>query len=285
MELFQNVNKALRQYLVYRGVRSVTQKLDGQVVHYYDLPGSGRGPPVVLVHGLGGSANGFYKVMLPLGRRFSRVLALDFPGNGFSPLPPDGSVRLTDSVALLERFMTEVVQERCFLVGTSLGGALSITAASRAPETVAALALVAPAGARIAEERLTALFKSFAVESFAESWALLRRLFHKPPLGSVLFVPTVRRMYATEAVKSVLAQVRSADAIAPEVLGGLSMPVLLIWGASEKLLPYEGIDYFRANLPPHAQIEVVREFGHVPHVERPRELVERLIRFADGAGV
>ena len=47
------------------------------------------------------------------------------------------------------------------------------------------------------------------------------------------------------------------------------MPVLLLWGESEKLLPAERLDYFRAHLPPHAEIHVVERFGHVPQVERP----------------
>lgn len=283
MELFQNINKALRQYLVYRGVRSVQQTVDGRAVHFYDVQGTGRGPPLLLVHGLGGSANGFYKVMLPLAERFSRVLAVDVPGNGFSPMPESGPLKLEESVSLLERFIRDVIKEPCVLLGTSLGGAMAIATASKASDLIRALLLVAPAGARVSEDRLTALFKSFAAESYAEAWSLVKRLFHKPPLGSVLFVPTLKKMYATDAVKSVLAQAKTTDAIAPEILGGLSMPLLLIWGESEKLLPYEGIDYFRAHLPSHAQIEVVRGFGHVPHVERPVELVKRLCRFADDA--
>ena len=59
------------------------------------------------------------------------------------------------------------------------------------------------------------------------------------------------------------------------------MPTLLLWGAAEKLLPYEGIDWFRAHLPGHAEVEVVRGFGHLPQVERPAQLVQRLVQFAD----
>ena len=51
--------------------------------------------------------------------------------------------------------------------------------------------------------------------------------------------------------------------------------------ACEKLLPPESIDYFRKHLPPHARIDVVPGFGHVPQVERPGEVVRRLVQFAD----
>ncbi|HYY53050.1 MAG TPA: alpha/beta hydrolase, partial [Myxococcales bacterium] len=59
------------------------------------------------------------------------------------------------------------------------------------------------------------------------------------------------------------------------------MPTLLIWGESEKLLPYESIDFFRQYLPGSAEIRVVKGFGHVPQMERPGELVRHLIDFAD----
>ena len=45
----------------------------------------GSGPPVVLVHGLGGSANGWVRILRPLARAFSAVHAVDLPGSGFSP--------------------------------------------------------------------------------------------------------------------------------------------------------------------------------------------------------
>ena len=55
------------------------------------------------------------------------------------------------------------------MVGNSLGGAMSITLGSRRPDLVRGLGLVAPAGARVAEERLEALFKSLQVTTRAEA--------------------------------------------------------------------------------------------------------------------
>ena len=63
------------------------------------------------------------------------------------------------------------------------------------------------------------------------------------------------------------------------------MPTLLIWGQSEKLLPYEGLDFFRAHLPAHAEIHEVKGFGHMPQMEHPRAFVERLETFAASRGL
>ena len=68
-------------------------------------------------------------------------------------------------------------------------------------------------------------------------------------------------------------------------LKGLAMPTMLIWGKSEKLLPYESIDYFRAHLPPHAEVHEVAGYGHMPQMERPRDVVKRIVKFAQTRGL
>jgi pimeloyl-ACP methyl ester carboxylesterase len=172
------------------------------------------------------------------------------------------------------------------VVGNSLGGAMSIQLAAEHPELVRALELVAPAGAMLAEERLLELLASFDVKTAAQSRALTRKLFHKPPALALLFADAVRQIYDTRAVRTLAAEARETRAfLTPEVLGSLKMPVLLLWGESDKLLPSESLDYFRAHLPPHSEIHLVKGFGHVPQMERPGELVQHLVRFADSAGL
>ena len=85
MDLFSGIQEVSRRVMVARGARSEFIELSGQRLHHFDLKGSGKGPPIVLVHGLGGSAAGFSRVFFRLARRFERVLAVDLPGHGFSP--------------------------------------------------------------------------------------------------------------------------------------------------------------------------------------------------------
>ena len=73
--------------------------------------------------------------------------------------------------------------------------------------------------------------------------------------------------------------------IPPALIAELRAPTLLLWGASEKLLPREQLEWYRAHLPAGARIEVVPGFGHVPQMERPRELVARLRGFAEEVGL
>jgi len=283
VDLLAGVQKTLRRTLVARGVQSHNAQLLGQTIHYYQLEGSGRGPPIVLVHGLAGSANGFYKLFFGLSKRFSRLYAPDLPGHGFSPLPDEGPNPVGRQVELLTEFLGQKVKEPCLLVGTSLGGAMSITLAAEQPERIRALLLVAPAGAQFPDGHLQDLERAMAVNTVADARALTRRLFHKPPLGMLLFASQLRSMYSIPPVKAAFADAKELSAVPPAVLSRLKMPVRVLWGGSEKILPNESVEYFRAHLPPHGRVEVIEGFGHVPQMERPAELLQRILFFADDA--
>ncbi len=285
MDLLLTANKALRHVLIARGVQSTVKLINGHSIHTYRVRGEGKGPPVVLLHGLGGSANGFYKTFHLLAREFQEIWAPDLPGNGFSPLPASGPLPLEEQVKLLVAFFDEVVKKKVFLVGNSLGGAMSLFAAHHAPDRLVALGLVSPAGARVPQARMDALLESFQISSTAQARALTRRLFHSAPLPLLLFSSQLRAMYASPAVRSAISEVKPSDVVSEQMLQSLQMPTLLVWGQSEKLLPYESIDYFRAWLPKGAEVCEVAGFGHIPQMEKPKELVALLSGFARRSGL
>lgn len=262
-------------------MKSLEADVAGQHIHYYELEGTGAGPPIFLVHGLAGSANGFYKLFFGLAKRFRRLYALDLPGHGFSPLPPSGPNPVTRQLELLEAFLREKVREPCVLVGTSLGGAMSMTLAARNPDRIRTLILIAPAGAQAPPEFYAELERAMSVRTVADARALTRRLFHKVPMGMLLFASQLKRMYQIPPVKAAFADAQELSAVPPELLAKLTMPVLLLWGSSERILPRDSLHYFREHLPPHSRIEVVEGFGHVPQMERPQELLARILRFVN----
>lgn len=286
MDLMGGMQKVLRRMLVARGVQSSTVEVAGQGLHHYSLKGQGKGPPVVLVHGLGGSANGFGRTFFGLAKRFSRVVAPDLPGHGFSLEYCGGEVCVRNQFDVLRAYVEQVVGEPALIVGNSLGGAMSVNLAAEYPRWVRGLALVAPAGAALPEAELTALLNSFTVRSPAEARAFTRRLFHRPPLPALLLAYELRRFYDTPTVRALTAEALATRAsLEPDKVRNLAMPVLFLWGGSERLLPSETLSWYRAHLPAHAQVHVVDGFGHVPQLERPDELVSHLVRFADTAGL
>ena|SRR2546426_4827190 len=112
-------------------------EVDGLRLHYVV---EGRGPAVILVHGLGGFAETWRHNIAPLAGR-ATVFALDLPGFGASAKPRT-RYRLTDFARALRGFMDGLGLAQASLVGHSLGGAVSITYALTHPSRVERLALV-----------------------------------------------------------------------------------------------------------------------------------------------
>src|SRR5690242_11982715 len=131
------------------GGTSHTIDLDGPV-HWVDFGGpagtpgpESAGPPVVLVHGLGGSWLNWVGIAPALAEG-DRVVAIDLPGFGLTPAHGrDTSVN--HNAAVLSRFVHEVLGEPVVLVGNSMGGMISLLLTDRRPEQVVGLALVDPA--------------------------------------------------------------------------------------------------------------------------------------------
>src|SRR5213593_2765607 len=112
-------------------------EVDGLRLHYVV---EGRGPAVILVHGLGGFAETWRHNIGPLASR-ATVFALDLPGFGASA-KPRARYRLADFAGALRGFMDGLGLARASLVGHSLGGAVSITYSLTHPSRVERLALV-----------------------------------------------------------------------------------------------------------------------------------------------
>jgi pimeloyl-ACP methyl ester carboxylesterase len=283
MDLYGGMQRYIRRSLERRGATASELIVRGERVFHYDVRGEGKGPPIVLVHGLGGSANGFSRVLLGLAKRYSRVLAPDLPGNGFSAARAPLSLR--DQLDVLEGFIEQTVGGPAVVVGNSLGGALSLSLAIERPQRVRALVLIAPAGARVAHETQAALLASLQPTSTAHARQLMRRLFHRAPLLALLFAGELKKVYGSPAVQTIVREAPTLEGLTPEELRSIRAPTLLLWGGSEKLLPIEMLAYFRQHLPEHVHIEVVHGFGHVPQVEHPRQVIERLHQFADQHGL
>ena len=235
-------------------------------MHAYDGPGTGTLPAVVLLHGIGTAAAPYANVLLRLRRHARRVVAVELPGHGFSA---DPSQRLTPTLLLsaVSETLEQLDLGTFILIGHSLGGAMSLGYAVRRAETLAALLLISPAGARTTDEDLQALVGAFRAQKPHDARRLLARLYHRPPW----FVPLLGREFlqslARPGVRDILASAKVDDAVTPEELVRLTMLVFVIWGRSEHLLPASHLAYFRANLPAHAVITEPYGFGHCPHLD------------------
>lgn len=115
--------------------------LAGGRLHLVD---KGQGPPLLLIHGLGGQLNNFNYGLIDQLATSHRVIAVDRPGSGYSVRGPGASAALNAQADVMAALIDTLKLGRTLVVGHSLGGAVALALAQRHPQQVSGLALVAP---------------------------------------------------------------------------------------------------------------------------------------------
>ena len=230
----------------------------GRRVRYRE---TGRGTPVVLVHGLSGSWRWWRDTLAALAERH-RVLLVDLPGFG--------SVRsrrlaLPEAAEWLAVWLAAAGLERPALVGHSMGGLVCAQVAARHPGAAGALVLVSPAGVPSGRS-----FAGHALPLFAA--------FRQAPMRfrGLLVVDAFRAGPRTvvQAARELL-----AEDVRPD-LRSVDVPTLLVWGERDPVLPPALADEWSRELP-HAPLAMLPEAGHVPMVDRPAELTAAVVEFLE----
>lgn len=274
----------------------------GTPVRFADY--GGEGPPIVLVHGLGGLHLNWMRIAPELTKR-GRVLALDLPGFGGSP-PPPGGVTMEALATTALRFLDAKAPGPVTLFGNSLGGALSLLLAARAPERVARLVLISPAvphaiGAPI--DRAIAAAMGLAMLPFVGPDAVRRRandvgadrlvregfawmLHDRSRLPDDVMDAHIaeardRMPWSGDAFSSALRSlfwVLSRRARFGETIRAVKVPALVLAGARDRLVHVDSIRRAAA-LNSKFELEVWHDVGHVPQLEVPDRVLARVDRF------
>jgi pimeloyl-ACP methyl ester carboxylesterase len=289
-------------------MESKTIDVDGLGVHYLDFGGSGE--PMVLVHGLGGSAINWLAVGDRLAQTGHRVLALDLAGFGRTPVAGRKS-SVKNNVALLDSFLEKVAGGPAVLVGNSMGGLISVVETADHPQRVSRLVLVDPAlpGSRRRRFDLTVwMFFAFLLTPLGTE-AYLRRRGRR--LGAEGVVARTLKVCCTnpaavpaEIVRAHVELVRERESMpgseraliqaARSLLALLARgrfdsqldrvrcPVLLIQGRDDRLVPVEAslaVAQGRASW----RVEVLDGVGHVPMLEAPDRFLKLVYGFLSPA--
>jgi len=265
--------------------------LFGQKIQYYDV---GTGPTVVLLHGMGSSAKGDWgQCIMALAARH-RVLAPDQLGFGGSDKPfIDYGIQTW--VDFLGEFLRERKPGDFALVGESLGGWIAaryaIQALGNAPAAGPTFVLPRPARLVLSDAGgHRALAKKIAaggsISSLAGSKALLASVFHGAAWRTD---DAVRANFAFSLGKGDSWTIRSfssnpavqAEAV-DDGLGAITIPTLVVWGEEDALVPLEDGRDFAARIA-GARLVVIPDCGHAPCIEKPREFLDAVEPFLEGA--
>jgi len=228
---------------------------------------TGTGPPVVLLHGLGGSSRCWMPSLADLALTH-RLVLLDWPGFGrLRRLHRDFA--LEQATSWLAEWLEAVALRRIDLVGHSMGGYVAARFAARFPEVVERLVLVAPAGipsGRSLLRHVLALPRGSRQHTLASLRLLARDMLRTRP-GLALRV--ARDLLA--------ADVRPA-------LGAIRAPTLVAWGAGDAVLSPATGEVFRG-LVPDCELVTLEGTGHLPMIHRPREFSAVVAAFLAGQRV
>ena len=251
-------------YLTVAGVRA----------YYVEMRSApGTSPPVILIHGAGGSHQ--HWLYQARGLPSSRAFALDLPGHGRSAgegrdsidAYGDWLVALFDAAGL----------EQAVLVGHSMGGAIALDVALRYPRLVAGLGLVAT-GARLRVAPV--LLEGFRQQPDATVDIISRWAFGPDVPEETLRMG--RNQMAQTPAKIFYNDFAACDAFdAMDRLADVEAPALVMCGTGDKMTPVKYATFLRDHIA-RASLHLIEGAGHMVMVERPEEVTATLSRFVEG---
>lgn len=250
---------------------------------HHRLEGDAEAPVLVLSHSLGTRLEVWDPQLPDLTSRF-RVLLYDHPGHGRSPLPPTGAT-LGDLADELVGLLDDLRLERASFCGSSLGGMVGMTFATRAPERLDRLVL-ACSGARMGSpagwaER-AATVRSRGMGAIAE--AMLERWF--TPAFHAADPESVERCRRMLLETSAEGYARCCEAIARfdlrEELHTITAPTLVIAGADDPTMAPEDVELLGERIG-DARVVVLPGGAHLPSIELADEFDRALHRHLEGA--
>jgi abhydrolase domain-containing protein 6 len=253
-----------------------TVDVDGLPVNFLERPGTGD--TIVFIHGFGGNKDNWNRLVRYLPPDY-RIIALDLPGHGDNPKPLDRTYTIDYFTGAFARDVDALKLGRFHLAGNSMGGYVAILYTARNPDRVIDLCLMDSASIfkagqqpSDAQVELSQGRNPLIPETTGDFNVLMDYLFYRKP-----FMPwPVKPVLAAKAVESAsFAQKIFRDLVTDPVdplplLPGLRMPVLVIWGDHDRILHVSTTEVLGKYLP-NREIVILKDCGHVPMIERPKE--------------
>ena len=241
----------------------------------------GDGPLLVLAHGAAADSRMWEPQLAALSDELT-VVAWDEPGAGrSSDVPADFT--LEDYADCLAAVIGALTDGQAHVAGLSWGGTVALELYRRRPELVATLILADTyagwKGSLPAEEvraRITGVRAMLAAPEADFDPALPGLFSGDPPPDAVRLMAAMAADVRRESMRVAMEVMAEADLC--DVLPGIAVPTLLIWGERDARSPLGVARRFEAAIP-HAQLVVLPGAGHVSNLEQPQRFDEAVRRF------
>jgi pimeloyl-ACP methyl ester carboxylesterase len=263
----------------------------GVKINYYE---AGQGPPVILLHGFGASAYS-WRFLGPALVKDHRVFTLDLKGYGLSAKPEDGKYAISDQADMVAEFIRTRDLHDLVVIGHSMGGGVTLMTYFEVrednPPRIKRLVLIDSAGYPQKMPWFIWLAKAPVLGSvggklvsprFATAQVLRKCYYHKDRItdeqidtyayygslpGAREAVVTTARQIVPEDIQAVTARYRT-----------IRVPVLIIWGAEDEVVPLSVGHNFKRDIP-NSELVILPQCGHIPPEEEAPETNRLITQF------
>ena len=239
----------------------------GQKIHYVE---AGSGPNVILLHGLGGSSQGWQFNIGPLAEKF-HVYVPDQIGFGKSDKPLV-NYRIRTYVDFLDQFCKQLKIERATLVGNSMGGWIATAFTAAFPDRVDKLVLVDAAG--YAPPKELDMRTLFALNPTTREGmrVLTAKVFYNKAFQTddMIDAAIAARLAAGDGftIKSITESIIRGEDFLDDTVKTIKRPTLIVWGREDGLVPLAEGERFHKDIA-GSKLVVFDQCAHVPNLEKP----------------
>lgn len=261
---------------------------------------AGRGPDLVLIHGASGNLRDFTFGLMDRLTPHYRVLAFDRPGLGHSDPLPDGEASVAAQVAVLKAAADQLGATRPLLVGQSFGGTVAMAWALDHPAAglvmISAPSLPWPGGLDITYRLTETAIGRALILPLAAAWVPERYVARS--IDAVFAPQTAPQGYLahlgldlTLRQSALAANVQQINTLRPQVvamgprLASLSLPIELVHGDADTIVPLIIHSLPLSQSLPHARLTVLPGVGHMPHHTHRDVILAAIDRAAARAGL
>ena len=257
---------------------------------------AGKGPVLLLVHGMAGSSETWKHVMPALAKQYT-VLAPDLLGQGQSD-KPRGDDSLGAHANMLRDLLDALGYKRATIIGQSLGGGVAMQFAYQFPERCERLVLVDSGGLgrevtfylrMLTVPGFESVFPLFCTPRLRDTGNLIAGWLDRAGVRSTPATQEIWRSYASladaESRRAFFRSLRDVIDFSGQAVSALGrlyraahLPTLIVWGAQDPFIPVSHAVTAHKAIP-GSRLEILEGVGHYPHCEAPERFVALLVDF------